>query len=29
MHAINKQEIIILNNNYNPSSVGMDRPHNH
>jgi hypothetical protein len=29
MHAINKQEVTILKNKYNPSSVGMDRPPNH
>jgi hypothetical protein len=29
MHAINKQEVTILKNKYNPSSVGTDRPPNH
>jgi hypothetical protein len=29
MHAINKQEITLLKNKYNPSLVDMDRPPNH
>jgi len=29
MHAINKQEVTILKNKYNPSSVGTDCPPNH
>jgi hypothetical protein len=26
MHVINKQKITLLNNKYNPSSVGTDNP---
>jgi hypothetical protein len=29
MHAINKQEITLLKNKYNQSSVGTDHPPNH
>jgi len=28
MHVINKQEITLLKNKYNPSLVGTDRPPN-
>jgi hypothetical protein len=29
MHAINKQEVTILKNKYNPYSIGTDRLPNH